>query len=254
MLLSGSVFVGVDPTAAHKAFTFAALDHDLTVLRLAEGELEEVVDFLASQPAAVVAINSPSHLNAGMVRQSAENISPSVRHLRGVELRVAEHELRQRGIQVSGTSAREALCPAWVRLGLSLYGALAAAGFEPYPSEDCPHQWLETHPQAAYCALLGRSPLSKAAVEGRLQRELVLFERGLRIHDPMSYFEEITRHRLLNGILPSELVYLPEQLDALVAAFTAWIAVEKKSELTRLGNEQEGYISLPVASLKDKYS
>lgn len=253
MFLTGTVFVGVDPTAAHKAFTFAVLDRDLSVLRLAEGELDEVVDFLASQAAAVVAINSPSHLNRGLVRRSAQGDAPSNLHLRGVELRVAEHDLRRRGIQVSATGSREALCSGWVRLGFSLYAALTERGFEAYPSEDCPHQWLETHPQAAYCALLERSPLSKAAVEGRLQRQLALFERGLRIPDPMSYFEEITRHRLLKGILPSELVYLPEQLDALVAAYTAWTAIEKKAEFTRLGNQDEGYIALPVSSLQDHY-
>lgn len=252
MLPTGSVFVGVDPTAAHKAFTFAALDRDLNVVTLTEGELEEVVDFLAAQKAALVAINSPSHLNTGVLRRSLE-VAGAPRHLRGADVRVAEHQLRERGIPVSGTCSREALCPGWVRAGFRLYSSLAAQGFEPWPDEDCPYQWLETHPHAAYCALLGRSPLSKAAVEGRLQRQLILHERGLRIPDPMTYFEEITRHRMLNGILPSEIVYSAEKLDALVAAFTAWVALERKSELSRLGNDEEGYISLPVASLSEKY-
>jgi hypothetical protein len=90
-------------------------------------------------------------------------------------------------------------------------------------------------------------------VEGRLQRQLALHERGLRIPDPMEYFEEITRHKLLNGILPQELVYPPEQLDALVAALTAWVASERRAELSRLGHDLEGYISLPVPALKEKY-
>ncbi len=253
MVLTGTVFAGIDPTAAHKAFTLAALDRELNVVALMEGELEDVVEFLGAQQAAVVALNSPSHLNTGVVRRSMEANNPNAHQLRGVELRQAEHELRERGIPVSGTGSREALCSAWVRAGLALYGELARRGFEAYPAGDCPYQWLETHPQAAYSALMGHSPLSKAAVEGRLQRQLILFERGLRMRDPMAYFEEITRHRLLKGILPSELVYTAEQLDALVAALTAWTAVEKKGELTRLGNDQEGYIAIPAASLNDKY-
>ncbi len=253
MLLPGTVFVGVDTASAHKAFTYAALDHSLRVAVLAEGELEEVVDFLCTQQAALVAINAPSHLNVGLVRQSAETEAAGAHQLRGVELRVAEHELRLRGIPVSGTPSRESSCPAWVRVGLSLYRKLAEAGFEPYLAEDCPQQTLETHPHAAFCALIGRAPLSKPSLEGRLQRQLALFERGVRLHDPMNFFEEITRHKLLNGMLPSDLLYLPEQLDALVAAYTAWVAAEKAAELTRLGADEEGFIYLPAANLKEDY-
>ena len=253
MLFAGTIFVGVDTTAAHKAFTYAALDRDLAVATLGEAEPDELLDFLGGQKAAVVAINAPSHLNTGYVRKASEQSNPRNHNLRGVDLRAAEHALRERGISVSATSSREGLCPAWVRMGLSLYRSLGASGFQPYPARECEFQWVETHPHAAFCGLLGRNPLSKATVEGRLQRQLVLFERGLRIRDPMDYFEEITRHRLLSGILPSDLVYAPEQLDALVAALTAWVAVEKKSELSQFGNEEEGFISLPVSSMLEKY-
>jgi predicted RNase H-like nuclease len=69
----------------------------------------------------------------------------------------------------------------------------------------------------------------------------------------MAFLEEITRHRLLHGLLPTELVLLQEQLDALVAAYTAWLAATKPAELTRLGNKQEGYITLPASTLQDQY-
>ncbi|MGE5073490.1 MAG: DUF429 domain-containing protein, partial [Anaerolineae bacterium] len=216
-------------------------------------DLDEVVDFLGRQPGAVVAINSPSHLNTGLVRQSAEKEVAGAHQLRGVDLRLAEHELRLRGIPVSGTPARESSCSGWVRVGLALYRKLADSGFEPYPAENCPQQFLETHPHAAFCALLGHIPLSKPSLEGRLQRQLVLFEHGVRLHDPMGFFEEITRHKLLNGLLPAEMVYLPEQLDALVAAYTAWLSIEKPAELSRVGARDEGYIHLPVPSLKELY-
>ncbi len=253
MLSADSIFAGVDPTAAHKSFTVAVLDHDLNVLDLREAESEEVVDLLAAKKATTVAINAPSHLNAGIVRSRMQEAVGGAHQLRGVDLRVAEHELRQRGIPVSGTGARESSCAAWVRIGLGLYRSLAARGFDFYPSDGCPYRMLETHPHAAFCALLGRAPLSKPSFEGRMQRQLALYERGVRLRDPMDFLEEITRHKLLNGILPAELLYSPEQLDALVAAFTAWVASEKAGELSRLGAREEGVIHLPARELKDKY-
>jgi hypothetical protein len=86
-----------------------------------------------------------------------------------------------------------------------------------------------------------------------LQRELILYEHRVGIKDPMDFFEEITRHKLMLGILPMELVHLPEQLDALAAAYTAWLASNKPAEVTRVGNKQEGFITLPIATLKERY-
>src|SRR5512135_2552585 len=149
MLLHGTVFVGVDTTSAHKAFTYAALDRALHVLALAEGELQDLVDFLGRQEGAIVAVNAPSHLNAGLVRQAAERESNGAHQVRGVELRLAEHDLRGLGIPVSGTPSRETSCAAWIRIGLGLYRKLGDLGYEPYPAEDCLQQWLETHPHAA---------------------------------------------------------------------------------------------------------
>ncbi len=253
MLSADSVFAGIDPTAAHKSFTFAAIDRELNVVDLREAELDELVDYLGAKKAATVAINSPSHLNSGLVRSKMQEMVAGAHQLRGVDLRLSEHELRQRGIPVSGTAARESSCAEWVRVGLGLYSSLVARGFDYYPSDGCPHRLLETHPHAAFCALLGRAPLSRPSFEGRMQRQLVLYERGLRLRDPMDFLEEITRHKLLNGILPTEVLYSAEQLDALVAAYTAWVASEKTAELSRLGAREEGMVYLPVRELKEKY-
>jgi hypothetical protein len=253
MLFTDSVFVGVDPTSGHKSFTYAALDRGLNLVALGDGEMEDVMAFLGGQPSATVAVNAPSHVNHGLVRRNMEKQSLTPHTLRGVDMRVAEYELRERGIAVSGTGARESLCPAWVQAGFALYGKLSKVGFKSYPEDGASHQWLETHPHAAFCVLLGASPLQKSTLEGRLQRELLLYEQGVRIKDPMDFFEEITRHKLIRGILPMDLVHLPEQLDALIAAYTAWLAVEKPNSVKRIGHKQEGFITLPAASLKEKY-
>ena len=169
------------------------------------------------------------------------------------EMRVAEYELRQRGIAVRGTDAKESLCPAGVRAGFAFYKNLAKLGFESYPCDDAPRQWLETNSHACFCVLIGIRPLPKTTLEGRLQRELLLYELGLRISDPMIFYEEITRHKLMNGLLPFELVHSSAQLDAMAAAYTAWQVVQKPAEAIRLGHRLEGFITLPVSALKEKY-
>ena len=126
-------------------------------------------------------------------------------------------------------------------------------GFKKYPSDDEQFQFLETHPYASYCVMIGNAPLPKPSLEGKLQRQLVLYDRGVRIKDPMEFFEEITRHKMINGIWPTGLLYQPEQLDALAAAYTAWLAANKKEQITMIGDENEGLIVLPSKELKEKY-
>ena len=123
----------------------------------------------------------------------------------------------------------------------------------PLPRRVPPRQSLEVYPHACYAGLVGHLPLPKHTLEGRLQRQLVLYECRLNIPDPMSLFEEITRHRLLQGILPLENLYSPDELDALVAAYTAWLAGTNAEQVSLLGDPEEGYMVLPVAELKNRY-
>jgi len=262
MLSSHTSFIGIDPTAGRQPFTFAALDAECRLLALEGCELDEVLAFVGRQEVATVAVNAPSAPNIGMVKKKleAQSLTPGYgspksgyHYPRGVDMRLAEHELRGRGIIVSPTPGRAESCPEWMQLGFMLYRKLAGMGFQPYPAENATHQWLETHPHAAFCALLGQLPLSKPTLEGRLQRQLALYEMGVGIKDPMYFFEEITRHRLVKGILPLEAIYTPEQLDALVAAYTAYVAANKPDEILFIGAKEEGRIALPVGELKERY-
>jgi hypothetical protein len=247
------IAIGIDCASSSQAFTLAALDHDLRLVTLSEQELDDLVKSLQSWESAAVAVNSPSRVNTGVVRRAAAAGRRLARSIRGADLREAEHELHARGISVGATPRMAALCPGWVQLGFGLYRRLAGLEFKPYPADGAPRWWLETHPHAGFSALLGRAPLPKPTLEGRLQRALVLFERGVRIHDPMAFLEEITRHRLLHGLLPMEQVLTQQQLDALLAAYTAWLTFMRPTEVSQLGNEQEGFITLPVPQLQDKY-
>jgi predicted RNase H-like nuclease len=126
-------------------------------------------------------------------------------------------------------------------------------GYKDYPVDEYQHQVLEIYPHAAFCALLGRIPFNKNTLEGRIQRQLILLRQGLDIPDPMRIFEEITRFRFLQGILPVENLYTPGELDALVAAYTAWVAATRPNEICMLGDAREGHIVIPVSELRRKY-
>lgn len=254
MLFSAKTYIGIDPTASRHPFTYAVLDQDCKLLSLAAGELEEVLAYLGGQQSACVAVNAPPRPNQGLVKKILEKQSLTPGHLRGADIRLAEHDLRGRGISVSPTPSRAEACPAWAQMGFDFYRRLEGMGYHPYPSDRATHQWLETHPHAAYCALLEQIPLPKPTLEGRLQRQLVLYEKNVGIQDPMDLFEEITRHRLLKGILPARLIYAAEELDALVAAYTAYLAAEHPGEVVLLGDAAEGQIVLPVRALKEHYT
>ncbi|MEZ0395655.1 MAG: DUF429 domain-containing protein [Anaerolineales bacterium] len=248
------MFVGIDPTAGRQPFTLAALGGDGRLAALRSGELDEVMAFLDGPASVCVAVNAPQRPNTGLVRRRLEGQRSTPTPLRGADLRLAEAELRQRGIPVSITPGRRELCAAWQQAGFDLYARLQARGFRPYPAEGAAFQFLETHPHAAFCALLGQAPLSKPSVEGRLQRQLILFEAGMGLRDPMDFFEEITRHKLLKGLLPLDVIYAPEELDALVAAYTAYRAATAPEEVCMVGDAEEGRLVLPVGVLKESYT
>jgi hypothetical protein len=251
MLFEKTTFIGIDTTSGRAEFTYAALDGDLNLLALSGGEADDVLAFLGGQESAFVAVNAPSSTNKGVVKKMTG--LPRLHVGRGVEMRLAEHELRQHGIAVSATPARVDLCAAWVQMGFAFYRKLKGLGYKPYPSDQATHQWLETHPQAIFATLIGQPCLPKPTLEGRLQRQLILFDHGVGLKDPMDFFEELTRHKLLKGSLPTEMIYTPGQLDALAAAYTAFCAATRSKSVTILGEPNEGQVVLPVKELKTRY-
>jgi hypothetical protein len=62
----------------------------------------------------------------------------------------------------------------------------------------------------------------------------------------MEFFEEVTRHRLLTSKLPDEKILVPTALNALLAALTAWVVLNRPAEYTRVGELDEGTIIVPT--------
>jgi hypothetical protein len=253
MNLAETLHIGIDPTAGQKPYTFAVLDAECSLVDLGSCELKEIMDLASGLRDIYIAVNGPRNPNTGLVKKEMEGQGLLPGQLRGTNLRKAEYLLRGKGILITSTPSQENQCPEWMRSCFNLYNELDEIGFQPFPTERSSKQYLETHPHAAFCVLLQHQPLSKPTLEGRLQRQLTLYENKVGIKDPMQFFEEITSHRLLQGILPVDTIYAPEQLDALAAAFTAYLAARDPKKISSIGSIEEGLIALPASELLPKY-
>ena len=119
------------------------------------------------------------------------------------------------------------------------------AGLKPYLTSNAPKQWVETNPLECFRSLSGQIPQSRRTLVGMLQRALILYDQGLQIGDPMEFFEEITHHHLLAGVMPAELLYSASELDALAAAYVTWLLINKPVQVDLTRERGEGMISIP---------
>lgn len=251
------VYIGVDPTAGKRPFSVAALDDDLRLVALEGTDLDGAVAFVERWPHPVVAIGAPQSPNRGLMRQSSRRrafgLNPNSRTFS--DGKVCEYELRRRNLRIYNTPTQPAQAPAWMQVGFNLYQRLRDIGFEFFrqgEAADGP-TLLEVHPHACFATLLGRRPLAKAHLEGRLQRQMALYVEGLDLANPLHVLEEVSRHHLLTGEMPLEGLRSHDELDALVAAFTAFLVHQKPARIAQVGDPDEGLITLPVGSLKDHY-
>jgi hypothetical protein len=254
MLFANLTFIGIDPTAGQRPFSYAALDGDLQMLALGQGDLDDILAFVAGQRQAYVAVNAPARPNQGLLAdpQVRQSLNPPPRPGRWLDFRVAEYLLRQHNIVIPQTSANEQECPNWMQMGFKLYRRLEALDYLPYGANEGKRQYLEIYPHASFTMLLDVLPFPKHSLEGRIQRQLILYALNINVPDAMLFFEEITRHRLLKGILPSDNLYTPGELDALVGAYTAWLAANQPNQVCLVGDVREGQIVLP-GELKPRY-
>ena len=256
MFYSNTTYLGIDPTAGDKPLTYVALDQECGLLAIGQGDMDEVLAFVAGQRSAVVGICAPRKPNQGLMERAEvrDRLSPQPRPGRWRNFRVVEYLLRQHNIYMPQTLSEEEDCPRWMQQGFSLFQRLKNLDYRTFPSKDSAHQLLEVYPHASFSVLLESLPLPKRSLEGRIQRQLILYRCDLNIPDPMYIFEEITRHRLLQGMLPIEDLYQVEKLDAMVAAFTAWLAGNEPDKISVIGDPLEGEIVLPVAEILSRYS
>lgn len=127
-----------------------------------------------------------------------------------------EYERIQLTIDLPGSKTGRALSQ-------SFQEKITETGLKPHSTKDGERLWAESNADECYRAFQP-GLYSRRTLEGRLQRALILYEEGLQMSDPMDFFEEITRHKLVQGILPTENIYSTRELDALVMAYLSWMA------------------------------
>jgi len=246
------VFVGVEIIHSagrlRRAFAYAALDADRELLAIGRGDQDEILAYLGGQGSAHVSVNAPRQPNTGAVNQSRtyQDGLPFSDPIEPLNLRYCEYLLQQEGFKIEPTPEAAKACARWVRRGFRLYQRMTDFGYAPYPNEDGPRHSLETQADAIFWRLLKcKAPLPES-LEGRLQRQLILFEHQLPIPDAMDFFLEITRFKLMQGDLPDQDIFSFDELHALAAAWIAWQAAHQPQQIELLGDRDEGQIALPV--------
>ncbi len=254
-----TTYLGIELLAkagrSQRSFCYVALDGNLKLIAIGTGDLDETLAYTGGQTEAFVAINAPRQPNLGLMRQDAyrQKLDPPPAAASWQDYRVVEYLLRQHHIPVLNTSAQKDRCPPWVQSGFELYNQLEKLGFCVYSENQELRQTLEVHPLTVFSALLGQAPFGRESLEGRLQRQLILNQKGIEVADPMRFFEEVTAFKLLRGVLPLEGIFSPGELDAFAGAYTAWAAANRPDEITLLGDAEEGQIVVPVKSFKEHY-
>jgi hypothetical protein len=235
-----TTFIGVDTSAGRKPFTYIALDAARKLLAVGSGSTVDVLSFALGQQTALLAL-SP------LLRPNRSQPASPEAGLVSVGSFLMQLELEQTRTPITPRTP-PAGCPLWLRPSFALADQLESLGYRAFPCEDAPLQWIETQSEAAFHALLGRPPFDAGTLEGRIQRQLVLEDLDLDVPNAMQFFEEITRYRLLHGVLPTERIFPQVELNAWIAAQVAFLASTQPDALKPVNQDQGGWIYLPRPS------
>ncbi len=249
------VYLGIDITIGPKPVTFVALDPEQQAMAIGEGDVADALAYAAGQTAgALVAVNAAARPNKGrMTRPEVRrSLTPPPPKGHFAALRQVEYELIQAGMEVPETPASAAKSLPWVRRGFTLVEKLEAMEYRPFPCDGseptCQRLWLETNADAAFWSLLGVVPLESGTLEGRIQRQLVLRDEELEVPDAMDFFEEITRFKILKSSLPTRNIFPQAEINAWMAAHTAWLVANQPERIRQFGETEEGIVFLPKKS------
>ena len=234
-------YVGLEPQTNSNGFAFAALDTNLNLLAIGEGSQKDVFSYIMGQKSAIIGIHAP--VNPGQNHQHSENPNPE--NIPVKEYRQCEYEIWKEHIPVDFTTAKMSKMPASVRRGYQFYSTLQRYEYTLAHQSPANKILIETQPAACYYQLVDTQPLQEETILGRIQRQLILHNLNLPIQDPMSFFEEVTRYKLLMGKITLQSILIPEELNALVIAYTAWLFRNKPDQIQCWGDGSDGVIILP---------
>lgn len=243
MLYQQDIFVGVDVAAGKRPYTTAVLNLAGELLSLEPCSMEEFLKFTGGYQIVQVAINSPRHINGGKEIKTPFNLISETPYGEGnaLEIQVYSDLRRASARRIAAMQAKSNL-PARIRNGFRLYDHLPERNSVPVQEGIV----IEVNAQVSFSLLLGRTPLLKSSTEGRIQRQLALIAQGIKLKDPMNYFEELTKYRLLQGLLPHAMLYSARQLDAIVSAFMARLAFIEPAAVQQIGDGMGGFVYCPA--------
>lgn len=244
-----SVYIGIDVGNGPRPVTFVALDEEQIPQAIGEGDIHDALAYAAGQTGpALTAVNAAARPNKGLLAREEvrRTLSAPPPKNKWNQLRLVEYELMQVGISIPETPASPDRGLPAVRRGFSLVARLEELGYQPFPDESAPRQWIETNADAAFWSLLGVAPLAAGTLEGRIQRQLVLSDEQLRVPDAMEFFDEITRFKILASRLPVQNIFSQPEINAWMAAHLAWLAANEPERTQRFGDPEEGVVFLPV--------
>jgi hypothetical protein len=232
-------YIGIDVQAVQKPYFYTALNSNLELIACGHGRLADVIAYLAGQTSALVAVNGPVCLPQDFVQiglfEAGENNGRPV-------TRSGDRELESRGFHDLAVIDHSKKVPLWVERSLELAEALKQME---YSLESGQRLFFETQCDAAYWLSTGVLPYESRSLEGRLQRQLLLWEFGLAVKDPMNFLEEFTRFRLRTSQIPVDQILPAHELRAMIAASTAWLLDHHPGRVDHLGERNAGEIILP---------
>ena len=210
-------YLGIDPTSSEsKPSGWAALGASAELLGVGGvGGDAEIISLSERWRAKVVAIDSPLFLPKGLHCLDEGCPCPSCREWTG-EKRVAERELFRQGISLYWTT-RKAFIKPMIHRAMALQRTLEARGV----------RVVEVYPYASKARLWGKGMPKKTTLAGRQW----LCERLARVVPGLAGHEGRLGH---------------DQLDAIVAAYTAYLYDRGLAE--GVGDPDEGLIYLPLST------
>lgn len=254
MLFSGELYIGIDLTRGEKSICYSALNEDLETITLSQGDYQSLLAYLGGQQNAVLGIYGPARPNLNIMVDAERRSQFLVEMGKGRpgNMRVAEYFLKQHKLPTYQTPNTEQSAPDWMQTSFKLTKHLHKIGYQIYaPGDQADQQFVEVLPEVGFCAWIEGEVLPRKTFHGRMQRQLVLYEFGVRLPDPMGFFEEVTRYKILQGMLPEKLVMSAGILSSLAAAYLAWQARHEPENITLVGLEQEGRIAVPKKAVHD---
>ena len=239
--MEDTCFVGLNVNSRPPHFTVVGLDAKLNTLFDFTGNWEDISSRLDEYQQIILALNSPVSPNTDFLRHSQKK-----KHKPGKwpDVRCIEYELAEYGAPIYHTPKKKSNLLASQQYGSKLVENLKSVGFIDLES-DGEKRLIEVPAETAFWSIDRKPLFEEFSFIGRIQRQLLLLELGFKLPDPMDFFEELTRFKLLTGKAPLDMVFDVSRLNACINAFTALKIKKDPSRVAKLGYPQEGYLYLP---------